>query len=851
MEQQSHPPTENPYVGPRSFSESQADRDRFFGRQRESDDLRSLVLSEQVVLFYAQSGAGKSSLVNARLRPDLQAAGFRLLPTARVSGALSDTDIASAENVFILNLLIWLDENRQPAPSLYPQRLIDYLIAAGWIAAPASRPEEELEEGEMDLPEPATGSESPAPILLVIDQFEELFTTHADKWAQRTAFFRQLRSVLQTAPYLHLLLVIREDFVASLDPYMRWLPGRLQARYGMERLGPEAAEVAIANPVYKSSHPFAPGVARQLVDNLRLIRVQGQNEPQPGQYVEPVQLQVVCLQLWENLRQRPPGEISADDLQQAGDVDRALADYYEDSLRYVQERLPAVVAEAALRDWFSKRLITENGTRGLVNQGEQQTGGLPNAVVQLLDNERYLVRRESRAGGVWCELTHDRFVEPILTANRAWLVANPNPLTTATQTWLAAGRAAEKLLSGEWLSEVQTYAEQNPQNLSQEEKELLAASLHRQAEKREMARQVALRRRTLITTTLMTISALLLLLFAGMAWWGWRNALEAQLYTNLAQEQLKLLEGEKLLQEARDLKDKGDLLGAEAKFEAASLYPNLKLDLVAEKADLRRQIATKLVQEGEILAANSDFEGRNEKFKTAFELQPPSDTLLYVWIESGEFNMGSIDSDLLAEVNEKPQQNIKLGGYWIMRTEVTNFQYGRCVAVQACAPPNNQRWNSPQFSLQPVTDVTWQQANNYATWVGGHLPTEAEWEKGCRGSDARLYPWGNESPSPERLNYYPSGLVTWTNVGSYPAGANGLFDMAGNVWEWTADWYKNKYDIESSTKDQQSKSGDSTKTIRGGSFLYKDGIRCASRNENVIPNYRFNNIGFRVVSRDS
>ena len=220
----------------------------------------------------------------------------------------------------------------------------------------------------------------------------------------------------------------------------------------------------------------------------------------------------------------------------------------------------------------------------------------------------------------------------------------------------------------------------------------------------------------------------------------WRQAQEN---TELVQKQLDQLKGERLLGEARDLKEKCDVQAAVAKFgEAATADPGLKLDLKAEEADVRRQCATILVQEGEKLAAAGKRQEAAAKFQGALDLDPPSDTPVYVRIPAGEFTMGSGAADTDACDDEKPQHTVPVGEFWIMRTEVTNAQYLRCVEAGKCTQPENGRYDKPQFARQPVTDVDWDQANSYARWVGGRLPTEAEWEKACRGTDAAHLPVG-------------------------------------------------------------------------------------------------------------
>ncbi|MEJ2560213.1 MAG: hypothetical protein P8186_29165, partial [Anaerolineae bacterium] len=384
----------NPYVGPRTFEEK--DSRFFFGREREARELLSLVISEPLVLFYAQSGAGKSSLVNTRLIPGLRAERFEVLPIGRVSGQLP-AHITQVDNIFVFNLLLSLDQSRREAEHLTHTTLTEYLQA--------------------HKPEPIADDDDQEPArVLVIDQFEEILTTNLDRWQERDGFFRQLRRALKNDPLLWVVLTLREDYVAALDPHARLLPGKLRARFRMQRMGYKAALEAVKKPAEQYGRPFASGVAETLVDNLRQIRIHGQAEPQKGQFVEPVQLQVVCYQLWENLKVRPPAEITQRDLQELGDVDRALAQFYEQAIARVLEETGE--SEIQLRNWFERQLITESGTRGTVYQGQEKTGDLANQTVELLANQ-FLLRAEIRAGGTWYELVHDRFVEHILHANLA------------------------------------------------------------------------------------------------------------------------------------------------------------------------------------------------------------------------------------------------------------------------------------------------------------------------------------------------------------------------------------------------------------------------------------------------
>lgn len=208
--------------------------------------------------------------------------------------------------------------------------------------------------------------------------------------------------------------------------------------------------------------------------------------------------------------------------------------------------------------------------------------------------------------------------------------------------------------------------------------------------------------------------------------------------------------------------------------------------------------------------------------------------------------MGSGDADAAATNAEKPQHQVYVDGFWISRTQVTNAQYDGCVKAGVCAAPGTEGFNRAEFANRPVTNVSWHNASQYARWVDGRLPTEAEWEKACRGTDVRIYPWGNKAPTDELANLgKPGGTVK--DVGNYPKGASpyGLLDMMGNVWEWTSSLYKPyEYDATDGREDAEA-SGE--RVMRGGSFWGTVRVvRCAFRDLGP-PNGRGGLGGFRVV----
>jgi formylglycine-generating enzyme required for sulfatase activity len=233
-----------------------------------------------------------------------------------------------------------------------------------------------------------------------------------------------------------------------------------------------------------------------------------------------------------------------------------------------------------------------------------------------------------------------------------------------------------------------------------------------------------------------------------------------------------------------------------------------------------------------------------------------------VWVPPGPFRMGSDKGkDRQAYDGELPQHSLTLPGYWIGRCPVTVGQFRAFVEGSGYRPGNEASLRGPDD--HPVRYVTWHDALAYCRWLAEKtgvpvtLPSEAEWEKAARGTDGRIYPWGNDWDA-TRCNTGEGGKGDTTPVGAYPNGASpyGCLDMAGNVWEWTRSlWGRDAqkpafgypYDPGDGREDLDA-GNEVLRVVRGGSFGYSGSYaRCACRRWNN-PVGGWDVSGFRVVS---
>lgn len=245
-----------------------------------------------------------------------------------------------------------------------------------------------------------------------------------------------------------------------------------------------------------------------------------------------------------------------------------------------------------------------------------------------------------------------------------------------------------------------------------------------------------------------------------------------------------------------------------------------------------------------------------------------TDNSVMVHVPAGDFYMGSRDSDdASADDDEKPMHPVSLDDFWIDKYEVTNEQFAHFLNEKGNQEKDGVSWVNVEeegsniiyedgqyepksgYGDHPVTYVSWYGAQSYCQWAGKRLPTEAEWEKAARGTDGKIWPWGNDWDE-EKVNSKDAGPGHTTAVGNYQDGTSpyGCMDMAGNAWEWVADWYQWDYYQTLPGRNPQGPNQGIYRAVRGGSWVLPQRLtRCAGR-FGLTPQVRRGDLGFRCAS---
>jgi len=477
--------TTNPYVGPRALEES----DCFFGRDREASDLKYLLGSERIVLFYAPSGAGKSSLVQAKLIPELRSR-FDVWPITRLNTKPPD---GTSANRYCWSAMAGF-EKEVPAALGRTAANLEGVSLAQYVSARPRRPQ------------------APTNVLLIFDQFEEIVRVDPLNLAPKHEFFQQLGELL-VQPKVWALFLLREDYLAPLDPYLPNVPTRFRNRYRMDLLTLEQAHDAIALPAAQQGHTFTPEAVTLLLQDLAAVQVQrpdGQFEQQTGTHVEPMHLQIVGRTLWDKL---PAGQatVGPKDVAAFGEVTKVLAGYYAGEVQKAAGGDTAT--ERTVRRWIEEKLIIAGSVRNQVMRTTDASQGLSNEILaRLVDS--HLIREEQRANARWYELAHDRLIRPVLVNNKQWFEQNLTQTQRLAEVWTKQQEPAGLLLKGQDLAEALAWAKAHP-DLTSDEKRFLEESQTAAAAAERESRQQKRIRILAIVSTVGGIVALALAITAG------------------------------------------------------------------------------------------------------------------------------------------------------------------------------------------------------------------------------------------------------------------------------------------------------------------------------------------------
>lgn len=751
------------------------DRDIFFGREEEIENIYNRFYRKRILVVYGKSGTGKTSVINCGLIS-------RIPP----------------EDLYVISIR-------------GGHRPYDNLISG------LQKHTGGQQDNTLDLVE-SVYSATFKPIVIIFDQFEELFTIASKD--QREKFILELQKLNETRMAIDLILIIREEFLADLTDLEKYLPELFDNRFRIEKMTRTQAIEAITEPCKQCGIGLEEGLPGTIVDNL--IARSGE--------VDLPDMQILLDRLYRTALKDDDENItiSGKHLEKIGSFDRVLEDFLEEQLSLMKDK------ETGKKVLFA--LVSGEGTKIplTIDEISERTShlNLSKSELQKIINHLIDVRilNERNEEGAY-ELKHDslaRIVFNIIPVEEHKI----RELKEVIRPYIKKAMLLEESI----LSEVQPF-----------EKYLVHdpdyAKIIRES-KYELERKKK-RRKTIATAvistviTLLTLSTILFLVLLAQS----RKA-------NRHLEKAKA-ERSKLIQEITKQNKNLEYLVQEKELYIKMLNENLKeLDesnqSVSNLDNINQEIKTKLdeyrylyeqsqdevttlekkkselEQELEVAKENLDNQAQEELEESLIEIKALEKSIeeKMVWVEGGTFEMGSRKKD-----DEKPPHEVKLSSFYMDKYEVTVGEFRRfCEATNNTMPdqPDSYTWNE-NF---PVVNVTWKMAKKYCTWAGKRLPTEAEFEfasKGGRLSRGHIF---SGSDKPDEIAWHAYNASGHPHpVGSKKPNELGLYDLTGNVWEWCFDRYTENYYRKSPYENPRGPMGDDFlwRVARGGSFVSAPG----------------------------
>lgn len=411
------------YPGVHSFEDDEAHRSLFHGREQDAYELLQLIVAERLVVLFARSGIGKSSIINAGLMQPLRDKAFfpMIVRVSAFGGDPAESLYQGIEAACERAMTAGEVESYEPDPPHWNKSSLWHFFKSFYV----------WRENE----------DQPLDPVIIIDQFEELFTTISE--ASRRNFIADLADLAQgtrplgrpssadpepelgdQAPRVKIVLSIREDFIAHLQEMAPHIPGIFKVRFRLGPLSREDAERAIVGPAElirndRETPPFtwSPRALRRTLDFL-CTQIVSDGTTTAGNHVEPFQLQIVCQEVENRIYRRKITKVSDHDLGGEEGLRGTITDFYQDTLKNVCQEFRGFRLRRRLENLCEQELITSRGRRRLVEEStiSQAVGVAPKILAKLVDHR--LIRKEPRIGDNYYELSHDTLVAPILESRR-------------------------------------------------------------------------------------------------------------------------------------------------------------------------------------------------------------------------------------------------------------------------------------------------------------------------------------------------------------------------------------------------------------------------------------------------